>query len=182
MKQINTEHAGLTKRYSKLNSNVRSQIFAKEHLYVDSEGKTYVCCTCDSAMKAGKMPCQAVANGLPLDGIPGKLNQLTALERQLLATRIPFMKLINLPRGRQRSLHGPFVNVPAKFDHVCSLPPRIPETAGLIRVKLKRQLKYNGHFMHQMVRPDVVKKALNWLLKNNKLYQNVQQNDSWEAD
>ena len=121
------------------------------------------------------MPCQAVANGLQLDDIPEPLQQLTSLERQLLATRIPFMKLVNLIRGRQRSLHGPVVNVPAMFDRVCSLLPRIPETAGLIRVKLKRQLKYKGHFMYQMVRPDVVKKALNWLLKTT-LYQNVQRN------
>jgi len=182
VKQIKMEQVDLTKKYSKLNSDLYSQIFAPKHLHVNSAGKTYVCCTCDTALKAGKMPCQAVANGLQLDDIPEPLQHLTSLERQLLATRIPFMKLVNLPRGRQRSLHGPVVNVPAKFDRVCSLLPRIPDTAGLIRIKLKRQLKYKGHFMYQMVRPDVVKKALNWLLKNNKLYQNVQRNKSWEAD
>jgi len=52
------------------------------------------------------MPCQAKANGLELDHVQAELNDLTALERQLLAPRIPFMKLVNLPRGKQRSLHG----------------------------------------------------------------------------
>ena len=111
------------------------------------------------------MPCQSKANGLNLDNIPTQLQGLTSLERQLLAPHIPFMKLVNLPRGKQRSLHGPVVNVPvpAKFNKVCSLLPRIPKTAGLIRIKLKRQLKYKGHLMYQMVRPNVIKNALQWL-------------------
>jgi len=127
-----------------------TDIFALKHR-VSSHGQTYVCYTCDGNLKYGRMPCQSKANGLDLDNIPTELQGLTSLERQLLAPRIPFMKQVNLPRGKQRSLHGPVVNEPAKFNKVCSLLPRIAKTAGLIRIKLKRQLKYKGHFMYQMV-------------------------------
>ena len=130
------------------------------------------------------MPCQSNANGLDLDNVPTELQGLTSLERQLLAPHIPFMKLVNLPRGKESSLHvhGPVVNVPAKFVKVCSLLPRIPKTAGLIRIKLKRQLRYKGHFMYQMVRPTVIRNALEWLKTNNKLYKNVVLNQDWETE
>jgi len=165
-------------KFSKLSVDVAKQLF--EDQIVESMGGLYMCLTCYSALKSGRIPAQAKINGLKLDDVPPELQDITPLERQLISTRIPFMKIVNLPRGQQRALHGPVVNVPAKFDKVCSLLPRIPESAGLIRVKLKRQLKYQGHCMYQYVRPNVVRKTLNWLKANNRLYRDIAQNDEWE--
>ena len=142
----------------------------------------HVCHTCDGALRCGRIPAQSKINGLQLDAVPEVLKDLTPLERQLISTRIPFMKLLCLPRGRQYALHGPVVNVPAKFKKICTLLPRIPKSACLLRVKLKRQLRYKGHCMYQMVRPEVIKKALKWLRVNNVLYKDVTLNDKWQEE
>ena len=162
--------------FSKVRDDVRKRIFDNKY---PSNGHDYICHTCSSAVQRGRLPAQAKANGLELNGIPNEVMSLSSFEKQLISTRIPFMKIVNLPRGKQRSLHGPVVNVPAKFDKVCSLLPRIPQSAGLIRVKLKRQLKYKGHFMHELVRPEKIREALRWLKANNPLYSEVKINNNW---
>lgn len=91
----------IAEAYSKLDKkeHFRRCIFIENHRRY-SQGATYICCTCEGALKAGRMPAQAKANGLELDDIPTELRELTALERHLLTTRIIFMKLVNLPRGK----------------------------------------------------------------------------------
>ena len=64
----------------------------------------WICRTCDSALMKGKMPIQAKANGLTLDEVPQELSDLNSLELRLISMRIPFMKMIALPRGQQRSI------------------------------------------------------------------------------
>ena len=59
------------------------------------------------------------------------------------------------------------------------LPRALPD-AGIIFVKLKRQLKYHGHVNHQTVRPSAVLKGLQCLQQNNVLYKDTQVNESWE--
>ena len=40
-------------------------------------------------------------------------------------------------------------------------------------LKLKRKLQFRGHVYFQAVRPEVVLHALQWLKRNNELYENV---------
>ena len=40
-------------------------------------------------------------------------------------------------------------------------------------LKLKRKLEFRGHVYFQAVRPQLVENALNWLVQNNPLYNNV---------
>ena len=89
--------------------------------------------------EAGKLPAEAKANNLDLEDIPSELSGLNSLEVQFISLRIPFMKMVALPCGKQRAIHGPAVNVPADLTPVCSLLPRLP-------MKLKRKLCYKGHF------------------------------------
>ena len=58
----------------------------------------YICVTCDKDLKKGKMPVQAVANGLELPEIPPELQGLTRLECRCISLRIPFMQIRALPR------------------------------------------------------------------------------------
>ena len=74
--------------------------------------------TCDAALKRGNMPLQAKANGLQLCPIPNQLSGLNMLELRLISLRVPFMKMVALPSGKQRCIHGPAVNVPSKVDTV----------------------------------------------------------------
>jgi len=175
VKHISAE--SLETRYKRTARSVLAEVFQCHENY-----GSFVCNTCDCALLHGKIPAQAKINGLQLDTVPEELRYLTPLERQLISTRIPFMKIVSLPRGRQCALHGPVVNVPATFDKICTLLPRIPKSAGLLRIKLKRQLKYKGHCMYQMVRPEVIKKALEWLQANNILYKDVTENYRWQEE
>ena len=99
----------------------------------------------------GNMPVQAKANNLQLDEIPDELSTLNALELRLVSLRVPFMKMVALPSGKQRSIQGPAVNVPSKLDSLCTMLPRLPTETELIAFKLKRKLKYKGHYMYDYV-------------------------------
>ena len=52
------------------------------------------------------MPVQAKANHLQLDPILDELSNLNALELRLISLRVPFMKMVALPSGKQRSIQG----------------------------------------------------------------------------
>ena len=69
------------------------------------DSKQWICKTCDSALSRSKLPVQAEANGLQLDTVPPELNDLYMLELRLISLRIPFMKLLALPSGKQQSIH-----------------------------------------------------------------------------
>ena len=94
------------------------------------------------------MPLQAKANGLQLPEIHPELSDLNALELRLISLRVPFMKMVALPSGKQRSIHGPAVNVPSKVDTICDVLPRLPSQSELGPLKLKRKVAYKGHYMY----------------------------------
>ena len=51
----------------------------------------WICYTCHSNLKAGKMPCCATANKMTFPEKPDALKSLTPLEERLVSPRIPFM-------------------------------------------------------------------------------------------
>ena len=119
----------------------------------------------------GKLPTQAKANNLDLEDIPSELSDLNSLEVRFISLRIPFMKMVALPCGKQRVIHGPAVKVPTDLTPVCTLLPRLPSQMQMVPMKLKRKLCYKGHYMFQYVRPAEVLAALQWLKLNNPLYE-----------
>ena len=145
----------------------------------NSETKQWICRTCDHALKRGKLPAQAKANNLQIEDIPPELSDLNPLEVRLISLRIPFMKMVALPCGKQHAIHGPAVNVPTDLTSVCTLLPRLPSQIQMIPMKLKRKLCYKGHYMYQYVRPSMVLTALQWLKSNNPLYKNIEINSDW---
>uniref|UniRef100_A0A8C4Q2W2 ubiquitinyl hydrolase 1 n=1 Tax=Eptatretus burgeri TaxID=7764 RepID=A0A8C4Q2W2_EPTBU len=90
------------------------------------------------------------------------------------------MKIVALPKGGQKSIHGSAVNVPSKIDTVTSLLPRLPQDAKVVPLKLKRKLAYKGHYMHEYLRPKKLMLAPQWLKQNNPLYKNVTICQEWE--
>lgn len=89
-----------------------------------------------TSLKRGNIPVQAKANIL-LPVVPMELSGLNPLELRLLCLRIPFMKMIALPCGKQRGICGPAINIPTKLDSVLTLLPRLPSELELIPLKLK---------------------------------------------
>ena len=71
----------------------------------------------DAALKKGNIPLQAKANGLQLCPIPNQLSGLNMLELRLICLHVPFLKMIALPSGKQKYIHGPAVNVPSSYNY-----------------------------------------------------------------
>jgi hypothetical protein len=112
---------------------------------------------------------------------PNELSELTDFECRLLAKRYPFMKIVQLPRGKQTGILGQVVNVPVDAESVCKALPRTASSSGICSVKLKRKSSYKGYVNYQNIRPEKVKKALHWLMHNNRHYQNdVIYDEHWE--
>ena len=166
-------------KYTKASNELLMQVFSAEHNYISSDGKQWICKTCDAALKRGNMPLQAKANGLQLCPIPNQLSGLNMLELRLICLRVPFMKMVALPSGKQRCIHGPAVNVPSKVDTICTVLPRLPSETELIPLKLKRKLAYRGHYMYDYISPEKVLTALRWLKQNNPLYADIDINEQW---
>ena len=127
-------------KYTKASTDLLELVFSDEHKYISSDGKQWVCRTCDGALKKGNMPLQAKANGLQLCPVPSQLSGLNLLELRLISLHVPFMKMVALPSGKQRCIHDPAVNVSSKVDTVCTVLPRLPSEIELISLKLKRKL------------------------------------------
>ena len=77
---------------------------------------------------------------LSLDEFPPELSNLNPLELRLVSMCIPFMKMIALSRGQQRSIHGPAFEIPTSLSSICDLLPQLPSEFQLTPLKLKRKL------------------------------------------
>ena len=140
------------------------------------DNEQYICNTCHSKLIKGKIPCQAVYNKLQMDQAPPELEELRKLESILVAQKLLFQKIVVLPKGQQRKIKGAICNVPVNCETVCKSLPRPSEQSGVILLKLKRNLKYSGHQYCEAVRPECLRRALEFLKEKNHLYQNVEIN------
>ena len=162
--------------YTKASADVVKKVFSADLSYISFDGKQWVCRTCDRTLKRGNMPLQAKANGLQLCQVPPELSNLNALELRLICLRVPFMKMVALPTGKQRSIHGPAVNVPSKVDTICEVLPRLPSQTEMVPLKLKRKVAYRGHYMYDFVTPQKPLDALRFLKAHNPLYCDIEIN------
>ena len=135
-----------------------------------SYGSEWICHTCHRHLMAGQMPPQAAANKMDLFPIPPELKQLNILEKQLIALTLPFMKIVSLPKGGQRGIHGPTICVPSDIGKIQSICPRNLDDAKLVKIKLKRKLEYKGHYSFQAISVEKVKDALVRLKEDNNFY------------
>ena len=124
------------------------------------------------------MPLQAKANGLQLSEIPPELSGLNALELRLISLHVPFMKMVALPPSKQRSIHGPAMNVSAEVDTICDVLPRFPSQSELVPLKLKLKVAYRGHYAYKYIRPQKID-ALSYVKANNPLYADIDINEQW---
>ena len=149
----------------------------------EKDGVSFLCNTChlDLKKKPPKLPAQAVANDLYLDEIPPELSGLNELEIRFIAQRILFMKIVSLPKGGQKGMQGPCVNVPASIKEACHRFPRLAHQIDLVEFKLKRKISYKGHHMRMKVEPRAIMKGLMWLKAHNPFYKDIEVNVDWET-
>jgi hypothetical protein len=146
------------------------------------DGNIYICKICSSAFKKNKVPEISVANNLDLDEIPQALQDLSSLELIFLSRRIPFMKLVGLPRGRPSAIHGVVVNIPVNPEERVGILPRTPSPDILLPVKLKRKLQYRGHVPLQNINPHNIMEGLKTLVRINPLYADIVTNVHWAEE
>ena len=142
----------------------------------------YICNTCHNKLRKKKpeMPAQACANGLQLSPVPPELQNLSDLERKLVALRIPFMVIFCMLRySSQYKARGGCTNVPTTLKQIVNLLPRMSSEVQYHPMKLKKKMIYKSHFMYSFIRKDVVIAAIKWLKQNNPLYSSVDINDNW---
>ena len=91
-------------------------------------------------------------------------------------------KMVALPSCKQRSIHGPAVNVPSKVDTNCDVLPCLPSLSELVPLKLKHKVAYRGHYMYDYIRPQKLLDALRYLKANNPLYVDIDvlTNNGWK--
>ena len=116
---------------------------------------------------------------MDLEEVPDELEDLNYVEVHIICKRIPFMKLVKLPRGKQKGIKGDAVNVPADLGPACNLLPRIPADVHIISLKLKRKLEYKQAYLHDTMWPENVLIALQYLKAHNPLYADIEINENW---
>ncbi len=144
--------------------------------------KEWICHTCHSTLKRGKMPVQAAINGLKVEEVSHELKALNPLERHLIALVQAFIKIIPLPRGGQMGIKGQLVCVPADLQQTADSLPWTPNVEHLIRVKLKRKVEFKGHHLFMNVSQRKIMDALLKLKEINPLYKDVVLNENWISD
>ena len=111
---------------------------------------------------------------------PPELN-LHQLEERLIALRIPFMQIRELPRGGQYSLKGNVINVPVDIQPTINCLPRPMDENFTVAIQLKKKLSYKKVDFKENVRPLRVLSALHWLMNNSELYKKsgIVVDDNW---
>ena len=126
------------------------------------------------------MPAQACANGLQLTPIPPELQNLSDLERKLIALRIPFMVIFCLMQyGSQYKARDGCTNVPTTLKQVVNMLPRMSSEVQYHPMKLKKKMIFKSNYMYNFIRKDVVAAAIKWLKENNPLYSSIELNEDW---
>ena len=153
--------------FKNINLPTSSRLYCTKFISVNDE--EWICHTCIGAIRDGKVPKLSVANGMKWPDKPPELD-LHQLEERLIALRIPFMQIRELPRGGQYSLKGNVINVPVDIQPTINCLPRPMDENFTVAIQLKKKLAYKKVDFKENVRPLRVLSALHWLMNNSQLY------------
>ena len=144
---------------------------------------TYLCKTCSEKLQIGKIPAMSVANGLQL-GHHNRPN-LSEVENNLIAHTINFQKMVLLPKSRMAASKGRMISIPVEAEDIMNTVkqlPRLPTEAGVVPIKLKRKKEYKSHEKNEMIRPEKIFLALQFLRNSgNPYYQFYDQKEAYLA-
>ncbi|CAF4691714.1 unnamed protein product, partial [Rotaria sp. Silwood2] len=143
----------------------------------------WICKLCSGKIKKRQMPSRAVVNKLKVCDVPSELKKLNNLEKHLIALRLPFMKIVNLTSGKlssrlaQKGTKGPLHCVPSDVEDTVTALPRPVDKSMMVRLQLKRRLKYKAIWEEQLINPNDVRDALLILTKMHPGYKNIKINE-----
>ena len=78
-----------------------------------------------------------------------------------------------MSKGQQQKIKGAICNIPLQTEEVHACLPQGMDSNGLIWVKLKRKLEYRGHVLFEGVDPEQIRKALDYLKRENPFYSDI---------
>ena len=135
----------------------------------NQKGLNFLCKTCVSHIKKGKIPPCAKNNGMKFPE-QGPLKEMNMLELSLLAPVLPFMRIYKAPQGQQMKIQGNMVLVPADVKNSVTVLPRLPSDTATIKAKLKRRLRYRSHIYSLNIRPEKIRQGLIFLSETSHLF------------
>ncbi|CAF4112817.1 unnamed protein product [Rotaria sordida] len=151
--------------------------------YSSTIEKKWICKLCSDKIKKRQMPSRAIVNKLKVCEVPSELKKLNNLEKHLIALRLPFMKIVNLTSGKvssrfaQKGTKGPLHCVPSDVQDTVTTLPRAVDKSMMVRLQLKRRLKYKAVWEEQLINPNNVRDALFILTKMHPAYKNIKINE-----
>ena len=74
---------------------------------------------------------------------------------------------------QMENITGAICNVLVDNIDFTNLLPKTADSNGLVIVKLKRKVEYRGHVLFEAVRPDLLRRVLSYLKKNNYFYKEI---------
>ena len=164
----------------------RNAVLTTEGLFY--KNTLWLCLTCIKYIKGGKQPRLCSLNGLQAEPIP-KVLVLNDLETCLVAKKILFMKIFQLPRSRWNAVVDKTINIPILDDDILQTLntiqslPRKPDQAGLVPVQLKRKLEYKNKVVEAYIDPDKLVAAVRMLQKlGHPSYQGIDINQNFIAE
>jgi hypothetical protein len=142
---------------------------------------SWLCRTCLSKLVHGRIPPVCNLHYDPFRGLPDELQGLNALENDLIALKIPFMKLRALAssarggdvRFGQLCLSGMVINVPTDLARIQVQLPRKFSVDDMVTVNLKRKLCYKKNYAVENVQPFKFVQALQYLISHDTLWRNA---------
>ncbi|CAF4973561.1 unnamed protein product, partial [Rotaria sp. Silwood1] len=151
--------------------------------YSSSSQSKWICKLCSDKIKKRQMPSRTIVNKLKVCDVPSELKELNNLEKHLIALRLPFMKIVNLTSGKlsnrlsQKGTKGPLHCVPSDVQDTVTALPRPVDKSMMVRLQLKRRLKYKAVWEEQLINPNDVRDALFVLTRMHPGYRNININD-----
>ncbi|CAF4776216.1 unnamed protein product [Rotaria sp. Silwood2] len=156
----------------------------KEHIqsyfkFSSSTEQNWICKLCSDKIKKRQMPSRSVMNKLNVCDVPSELKRLNNPEKHLIALRLPFMKIVNLTSGKlssrfsQKGTKGPLHCVPSDVEDTVTTLPRPVDKSMMVRLQLKRRLKYKAVWEEQLINPNDIRDALLVLTKMHPGYQTL---------
>ena len=157
--------------------NTKLDISKEYYLKINDKGPHFfVCHTCKIKLAKGRIPSMAAVNGLSLIEIPASKDiNLTDLENNLVAQKILFQKIFQLPKSRIAAVKDKLVNIPIQESDIVNTLlslPRTPMEGGLIEVRLKRKQIYKNYHRQEFINPEKLFRAIKFLKDSgNPFYQ-----------
>lgn len=129
----------------------------------------WLCGRCYKALRARNTPKFSRCSGFRIGAVPEALASLNRIEARLIGLGICFTTCVNLYRDGQEFTKGNAINYWNEPAKVVRELPRPLKECGVVFLASKSDTATK----YFRVRPDLVKRALCWLIANNPLYEDI---------